>query len=334
MEGDFVLRGVQTTLDEVDLRVYQFVLRRGYVENPDSLAAVGLEPMCVGATLERLTRLGLLRREGPHRLVPVNPEIAAAALILPIEHEILQRKDVIFNVRRQFDDIMRHYASDGHERRVRATIEHLASQAEMVGALKLAAESCQEELLSIRPGSLLPGFGGDPLTWVASVLERDVRVRLVDQHRIRGDLPTKSSVKRLVDAGATVQTTNQSPKALAVFDRRVAFILNEESAGQRAVLVCQDEIVQFVCDVFEQVWQSASPYNATETGYEGVVDDIHLAIMKMLAEGMTDEAVARRLGISVRACRRHVAALFRNLNSVSRFQAGVRAASTGLIGTK
>jgi DNA-binding NarL/FixJ family response regulator len=52
-----------------------------------------------------------------------------------------------------------------------------------------------------------------------------------------------------------------------------------------------------------------------------------------MAQGFTDEAVARKLGMSVRTCRRHIAALMGSLDAVSRFQAGVRAANTTLIET-
>jgi DNA-binding CsgD family transcriptional regulator len=54
-------------------------------------------------------------------------------------------------------------------------------------------------------------------------------------------------------------------------------------------------------------------------------------IIMLLAEGAKDEAVARRLGISLRTCRRHVADILDQLESSSRFQAGVRAALLGLV---
>ena len=60
---------------------------------------------------------------------------------------------------------------------------------------------------------------------------------------------------------------------------------------------------------------------------------LHQDIAKLMAQGFTDEAVARKLGMSVRTCRRHIAALMGSIDAVSRFQAGVRAANTTLIET-
>jgi DNA-binding CsgD family transcriptional regulator len=54
-------------------------------------------------------------------------------------------------------------------------------------------------------------------------------------------------------------------------------------------------------------------------------------VLRLLAIGLTDDAVARRLGISVRTVRNDVASSMTALAARSRFQAGVRAAQLGLI---
>lgn len=55
------------------------------------------------------------------------------------------------------------------------------------------------------------------------------------------------------------------------------------------------------------------------------------AVLRLLSEGLTDDAVARRLGVSVRTIRNDVASTMRVLEARSRFQAGVTAARLGLI---
>ncbi len=50
----------------------------------------------------------------------------------------------------------------------------------------------------------------------------------------------------------------------------------------------------------------------------------------MLAEGAKDEVIARRLGVSLRTCRRHIAEILETLQADSRFQAGVLAERAGL----
>ncbi|PPG50853.1 hypothetical protein C5C24_08610 [Rathayibacter sp. AY2B3] len=56
---------------------------------------------------------------------------------------------------------------------------------------------------------------------------------------------------------------------------------------------------------------------------------VQRSILQGLAAGLTDEALAARLDLSVRTCRRHIAGLFDLLGAESRFQAGVLAARQG-----
>ncbi|MBX6389074.1 MAG: LuxR family transcriptional regulator [Frankia sp.] len=54
-----------------------------------------------------------------------------------------------------------------------------------------------------------------------------------------------------------------------------------------------------------------------------------LLLLRLLAEGVKDEAAARTLGLSVRTVRRMVAELMRQLDARSRFQAGILATQRG-----
>lgn len=55
----------------------------------------------------------------------------------------------------------------------------------------------------------------------------------------------------------------------------------------------------------------------------------HRELVRMLAGGLTDEAMARKLGISERTVRRLVSELTERLGAASRFQAGVCAVRLG-----
>ena len=51
-----------------------------------------------------------------------------------------------------------------------------------------------------------------------------------------------------------------------------------------------------------------------------------------MAEGLLDDAIARRAGLSVTTVRRHVAAIMKRLDVSSRFAAGAAAQRKGWIG--
>ena len=119
---------------------------------------------------------------------------------------------------------------------------------------------------------------------------------------------------------------------LMIFDREVAFIPGD-SRRSSAVVIRQPAVVRFLADVFERTWLAATPF-ATELPTSTVseaVDGVRLTIARLLSDGATDEAVARRVGLSVRTCRAHIAKLYQQLGAQSRCHLGVLLARSGLL---
>jgi len=54
-------------------------------------------------------------------------------------------------------------------------------------------------------------------------------------------------------------------------------------------------------------------------------------VVRLLAEGLTDEGISRRIGVSLRTVRRIASELMVRLTARSRFEAGVKAARSGWI---
>ncbi|GAA2444377.1 hypothetical protein GCM10010433_52130 [Streptomyces pulveraceus] len=97
-----------------------------------------------------------------------------------------------------------------------------------------------------------------------------------------------------VDSGARVRTTNHTFDNLVLGGDEVAFVAHQSS----------DE----------------------NTDAPSIID--------LMAQGLKDEVVARRIGMGSRTFRRHMSSIMDKLGASSRFQAGVVAARVGLIGGK
>jgi len=83
---------------------------------------------------------------------------------------------------------------------------------------------------------------------------------------------------------------------------------------------------------FEQLWAEASPLDEMlhqERQPDPELDQTRAAILRLMADGEKDEAISRRLSISVRTCRRHIADYMAQVGATSRFQAGVIASRNG-----
>ena len=286
------------------------------------------------AAIESLRLFRLLRedRNVAGRLIPVDPEIAAASLISPMEREIYNQRDLIFRIRERIDTVASHYRDTRRSLSTPSVVEQVDA-VEIQGLLQVTPEECRSEVLITHPNAEDSHLLDDLLPACLTVLNRGVSVRIICQHGARADLPMRARLKKFRDAGAAVRTVSCLPRAAVIFDRSSAVLCHPQSGnGVAGAWVMHADVVGFVLDVFNQTWDAATPYDsAEEGGYCDVADDMQHAIAQLMVQGFTDEVVARRLGMSIRACRRHIAGLLRNVDAVSRFQAGAQAARKGLI---
>ena len=318
--------------DEHLAAVYRYAVTNG-IGDLDTLAAdLRLPVEVVDQAVTELSRNRLLRKDfaDPRRLLAVDPEVAGMALVSPMEREIYQRRELIAQVRQRTEMFRLDYARAGEPASTGATAR-VTGAPEVRGYLKVTSDGCQREVMMLQAGKQDTEEFDDFLQVCLQLLERGITVRIVCQHRSRADLTTRMKIKRVADAGAQVRTASHIPRTAVIFDRALAVLLGSDQAEVSASRVADDDMVQFLIDVFDHLWDGATAVDTHDTGYAEVADDLQQTIAGLMAKGYTDEVLARKLGMSVRTCRRHIAALMRELDAVSRFQAGVRAGRRQLV---
>ncbi|MCC3769978.1 LuxR family transcriptional regulator [Streptomyces sp. UNOC14_S4] len=132
-----------------------------------------------------------------------------------------------------------------------------------------------------------------------------------------------------------VRVLSQLPPLLIVTaDQTVTLTSIESPAGDAYSVIRAPAIVRLLCELFDGIWQGAAA-----AGPGAVLDgrmrtELTRKILALLRAGVTDEVAARKLAISVRTYRRHVAEIMTMIGSSSRFQAGVKAAELGLLDSR
>ncbi len=314
--------------------VYRYALANGGIATAEAAGAeLGLGPAEVTAAVEQLMTCRLLREEtdGSACLVAVDPEIAAALVVTPMEQEIAHRRELIAQVRQRTEALRPDYAESSQMPGAPAMIEHITGCMEVRGTLKLASDTCRDEVLVLLSGHQEDVQFNDYLRVCGQLLERGVNVQIICQHRSRADLVTRMKIKQVIDAGALVRTVSHLPRAAVVFDRSLAVLLGSAAGEGTAARVRDDGVVRFLLDMFDHMWDAAMPLDSFESGYAEAAGDLRQTIAGLMAKGYTDEVLARKMGMSVRTCRRHIASLMHDLDAVSRFQAGVLAARRDIV---
>ncbi|MFJ6750691.1 MULTISPECIES: LuxR C-terminal-related transcriptional regulator [unclassified Streptomyces] len=314
--------------------LYQLASRMQVLRVRDGAERLGWSAARVIDAARRLGESGLLQPlqgEEP-AYVAVAPRAAASRLLAPLHSQIAR-------IERRSEEIRAELATfqQVHDQALRET-EHEQAFRTLSGVqaisdeLALASAKCRHELLSAQPGG---GAAGGPWRlWEpdVAVVARGVRVRAVFQHTARFSRPAKEFLTAMSRCGGEVRTLGDIFERMTVFDREVAFIPVPDCA-ERAVVIRQPGVVQFLTGVFDRSWLTARPFESHNRATEvsQLVSGVRMSILRLLAEGETDDAIARQVGLSVRTCRSHIAKVYQEFGARSRFHLGVLIAGSGLL---
>lgn len=166
-----------------------------------------------------------------------------------------------------------------------------------------------------------------------TLLKRGVRIRMVFRESLRNDRSAMDHVRLLVGLGVEIRTVPVVPQPLLIGDGRFAVLWSESArlqSGGESVLT-DPVAVEWCHGLYEQTWANAAPIGAVAPRDACGLSPQQRELLRLLALGLTDDAVHRRLGVSLRTVRRMVAELMTQLGARSRFQAGKSAADAGWI---
>lgn len=199
--------------------------------------------------------------------------------------------------------------------------------AERVTAL-LASAAAEVNLLDRPPYASSAPDGMPAPLGVADLVRRGVRVRVVVD-RSGLEFPSRArGLAVLVDQGVEIRVAPNLPTKLITVDRQVTLLPPTDAADPtQAALVVSDALLgNALVPLFEEVWQRALPVGLggaeAVTGGDG-------ELLTMLASGLKDEAIARRLDLHVHTVRRRISRLMTYLSAETRFQAGIQAVRKG-----
>lgn len=312
---------------------------RAILNNPNALlsdiaALLEHEVAELDKPMRRLAEMGLVRIDDGDRLTGISPMLAEATVLGAEDLELGARRASV-EARR---NAIRRLVVDWNEALSvpspqNISIDVVSDQAQIGNVMMHYADRCQNELLSVAPGRL-PKTRIDSRTRIANLYSarRGVRSRLLYQHAALRDRHTRSYLTELADNGAKIRFASSVPGRSLVIDGEVALLpvpLSDSKHG--LVVVHEPNVVSWVIATFEQLWSESQPLEdaLSRHGDGAGLDQTRVAILRLMAEGEKDEAISRRLSISVRTCRRQIADYMAQVGASSRFQAGVIAARSG-----
>ncbi|MFI6785407.1 LuxR C-terminal-related transcriptional regulator [Micromonospora sp. NPDC050276] len=164
-------------------------------------------------------------------------------------------------------------------------------------------------------------------------LRRGLRYRCVYEGELLHDEAMLAAVRAAVAAGEQARVFPELPLKMMLTDSDRGLVILPRGSGEDtdALLVHRSRLLDGLSELFEVFWRLGAPIHATTDAAQPDAEPTAATqrLLALLTAGLTDEAIARDLGVSNRTVHRRVSRLQELLGARSRFQLGVQASRRG-----
>ncbi|MFE3451933.1 hypothetical protein ACFXJ8_23730 [Nonomuraea sp. NPDC059194] len=313
-------------LDRAEERAYRALIDLGAAA-PEVLAdRLRLAEGETRSLLRRLESLGLASPSGADldRYVASAPDVALRAMLVQ-RHDELRRTELAVS---ELTELYRRAAGG-------RTVSDLVEVVTGAGATRQRFEQLQRgaehEVLAFVTESPMVMSAEENLAEDAAV-RRGVRYRVIIERAVL-DQPGGLRRAELATAqGEEIAVVDSLPMKLVIADRSVALV-PLTSAGQEpgAVVVHASGLLDALISLFDWAWDRAGALHLAPGEKPGGIAASDAKILALLFAGLTDEAVAKQLGLSPRTVQRRVRHLMDLSGAVTRLQLGRHATERGWV---
>ncbi|MFD9306049.1 LuxR C-terminal-related transcriptional regulator [Streptomyces sp. NPDC060048] len=329
-------------LSPVALRLYGYAAERHTFTEAEAAEALG------GPAAAAVAELAAAHLLQPHpqtqgdgtvrelRWSAVSPRAATARTLAPLAVRVRETHDEMDRLRARLESLIPQYEA-GSSQRDRDGVNGLELVTDRTALQNLIREligSAEDEVLTCHPGGgRSPEILEQAVVRDEAMLARGVRLRTIYQHTARYSRPTAAYVERVAALGSQVRTVGDGLMRMIVVDQHTG-LLEVRDDDKAAMVVREPNVVHFMVQTFERSWAQAEPFGTTvgPDQARSISEELRQTIVRLLAEGLEDKVIARRLGMSERTCQRHIAEVMRAVGAKSRFQAGFLLSAAAAVG--
>lgn len=319
----------QLGLSAEETATYLALLRQPGSGAEELAPAAGLAAGPAGRVLTALEAAGLVDRAVGHdgRYYPVPPDLAFETVLLERARHLRETRELVHSLTAQYRDAA---AGRGRDDGV---VEVISDHQAALARWREAHASAQ---MQVRAAEVPPYLEAqtEPNPVEVELLNRGVAHRVLYDTSVAGLAGRFGELKDGIRSGEQARVLPGVPlRALIVDDRLAVLPANAgRMLSEGLLLVRPGNLLLALSSLFELLWERAVPLRLSDTGPGTPADgteDLDRVILRLLAVGLTDQAVARQLNLSQRTVQRHVATLMTRLGARTRLQAGVQGIRRG-----
>ncbi|WP_245764935.1 helix-turn-helix transcriptional regulator [Nonomuraea jiangxiensis] len=317
-------------LDPAQTALYTAVLRLHRATRTDLALAMDNPVEQVGAQLDDLVKLGVIDERSGHYLAR-HPAAALGRVIAERLDRLAEESRMIDSAFGSIRGLIRDYDA-GRDYQSGSFMVEMASGADVLyeSVVGIAVQSPPMTLVTGIPDErTMTDFArkfADP--WVDAQERNLLTVHAIVPVSTLMLPGVRDQLTRLLETGGKVRTLDRVPSWFMTVGPEVAGLPsvwggNLPDNAYNFYLVRTPVVVGVLRALFEELWARAVPLPWGRRG-DGMIQ-----VLRLAAQGMCDESIARQLGVSVRTIRARFADAMAELGAQSRFHAGVEAARRG-----
>ena len=316
------------------IAAYDWLLARDGCAKDQAEALVG-----DAGLVEALTGWGMAHIQ-PHSpsepawLRPASPDLALQGVLAGHQNRLARDQELLLDGHRRLADAQAQFGIGVNGRfpaHLVSVVSDRAEISELSAALMNTARKdwmTLENLITEMP--LTEDFGRPPLPAFGG----RVRCRSIYDAAAMDDPVARRVIQACADAGEQARLLPRVAMKMKLADHTTAMLPLTPAGTAGALVIRAPVIIAALREYFEMLWDRATPLRPERAVAvsAGRLTPAQQAVLELMAEGLQDDVIARRAGLSTTTVRRHIAAIMHRLGVSSRFAAGAAAQRRGWIG--
>jgi len=269
----------------------------------------------------------------PAWLAPAPPDLALQGVLAGLQTQALHDQERLLDGHRRLADAQALPDAQATSPFPRHLVRVVSGHGEITGLSASLINAAHKDWMTLdnldTDMPLTGDFAQPPLPAAGGL----VRCRAIYAAAVMDHPAGRHLVEVCGEAGEQARLLPNVPMKMKLADQSAALLPLTPTGTAGALLVRAPLITAALREYFELLWDKATPISAKRPVAAALrLPPAQQTVLALMAEGLHDDAIARRAHLSTTTVRRHIAALMKRLDVTTRFAAGAAAQRRGWIG--
>ncbi|MFI6517903.1 LuxR C-terminal-related transcriptional regulator [Spirillospora sp. NPDC050679] len=312
--------------DEV-YRAYRALTETGGCPADEADEALGGQE-AVAAMLARGMAYRRPEPGGSQRLIPAPPDLALQGALTEMNRRLVDEHERFLTGHRRLADARPSPAADAADS-AGGLIQVVVERDEITRLSGVLVNAARHDWLTLENYLIDRPIDETMIVAPPPALGHGVHRRTIYESRCAEHPVVAANIAAAAELGEEARLLPGVGMKMKLADASVAMLPLGPTGMTGAVLIRSPVIVTALRQYFELLWERALPIGVAAA--DSPLTGEQRAILELLAQGVEDEGIARRLRISATTVRRRIIAIREELGAPSRFAAGAAAVRRGWI---